>query len=275
MASTYSDLLRLEKQADGENENTWGQILNTQLELLEDAIAGAASITVAGSDVTLTTNNGASDQGRAMLLKVSGTLTANVNIIVPTSEKFYIVQNGSTPSAAETLTVKTSGGTGIVVGSGDNVLLFCDGTNVEQVTAPPSGTIDADTLDGVDGANYARIDASNEFTKGNTVVPVEGTAATLTPDLEEGNIWKWTLGAATTIANPTNTTGRDGQSFLIKIKNDPSTPRAISWGTKYRFSGTAPTGTASTDAVDIYSCMYDEDDDLVYVNYVSDVTTAP
>jgi len=275
MASTYTDLLRLEKQADGENENTWGQILNAQLELLEDAIAGGVSLTLAASDVTLSTNNGATDQSRAMFIDCGGTITANINIIVPTSTKFYIVNNGATQTVAETVTVKTSGGSGVVIPNGECRIVVCDGTDVIEVTATAGGTIDADTLDGVDGANYARIDASNEFQKGNAVAPETGTGTTLTPDLEESNVWNWgPLTGATTIANPTNTTGRDGQSFLIKIKNNASTPYSISWGTKYRFSGTAPSGTASVSAVDIYSCYYDETDDLVYVNYVLDVTTA-
>ena len=38
MPSTYTTRLRLEKQADGENIGTWGDVLNEQLiDLLDDA----------------------------------------------------------------------------------------------------------------------------------------------------------------------------------------------------------------------------------------------
>lgn len=276
MASTFSDLLRLEKQADGENENTWGQTLNAQIELLEDAIAGRASITLAASNVTLTTSNGATDQARECILDLNGTITANIEIIVPASAKFYIVNNGTTQTVAETVTVKTSAGTGIVIPDGDAYLVWCDGTNVEVLAAPAGGTVDADTLGGVVAASYARLDVKNLFVGSQVVTPV-GPAAdlTLTPDLDVSNVFiHGPLAAATAIANPTNTTGKNGQTFIIKVENHASTPFAVTFGSKYRFNGTAPTGTASAAANDIYSCMYDETLDLVFCTYQLNVDTA-
>ena len=44
MASTHSDQLRLELQADGENSGNWGSKTNTNLELIEEerVVPGAA-----------------------------------------------------------------------------------------------------------------------------------------------------------------------------------------------------------------------------------------
>ena len=129
MASTYSDLLGYEKQATGEHSATWGDVLNTTLELLEDSIAGSLSKSVAGSsDVTLTDLDGAIDEHRKMVMEFTGVLTGNINVIVPATSKLYFIHNNT--SGAFTLTVKPSAGTGIAVTQGSKDILIADGTNV-------------------------------------------------------------------------------------------------------------------------------------------------
>jgi hypothetical protein len=65
--------------------------------------------------------------------KYTGTLTQNVEVIVPTEENFFGVWNAT--SGAFTLTVKTTGGTGVAVTQGKKVELICDGTDVIAWTA--------------------------------------------------------------------------------------------------------------------------------------------
>jgi hypothetical protein len=60
----------------------------------------------------------------------SGILTANMQIIVPNTIQQYWIRNNTTGSY--TLTVKTSGGTGVVVVQNGASILYCDGTNVVQ-----------------------------------------------------------------------------------------------------------------------------------------------
>ena len=48
MASTFTTRLRLEKQATGENANTWGD-KTTNFDLIDESINGYASKSVAGS----------------------------------------------------------------------------------------------------------------------------------------------------------------------------------------------------------------------------------
>ena len=53
MASSYTSRIRLTKQADGENPNTWGTILNNQvIDLVDDAIASYTTISI-GSAATV------------------------------------------------------------------------------------------------------------------------------------------------------------------------------------------------------------------------------
>ena len=52
MASTYTTRIRLEKQGDGENPNSWGAILNQNvIDLVDDAIAAYTTIVVSSADV--------------------------------------------------------------------------------------------------------------------------------------------------------------------------------------------------------------------------------
>lgn len=58
----------------------------------------------------------------------SGTLTANMEVVVPDTVQQYWVAN--TTTGAYTLTVKTASGTGIVVAQNARTILYCDGVDV-------------------------------------------------------------------------------------------------------------------------------------------------
>ncbi len=58
----------------------------------------------------------------------SGILTANMQIIVPTTVQQYWVANNTT--GPYTLTVKTAAGTGVAITQGARSILYCNGTNV-------------------------------------------------------------------------------------------------------------------------------------------------
>lgn len=128
MPSTYTPDLRLELQANGENSSTWGTKLNSSIQQIEDAIAGMIAVATTGGDTTLTTVNGGTDQSRYAMLKITGTLVSNSNIIVPDASKEYLIWNAT--SGAYTVTVRTAAGSGVVVTQGATAHVFCDATNV-------------------------------------------------------------------------------------------------------------------------------------------------
>lgn len=129
MASTYSSRLRIELIGTGDQSGTWGITTNTNLgTLIEEAIAGVASITMTDADYTLTTANGASDEARQMVLNMTGTLSTTRNVICPAVQKIYIVQNAT--SGGQSLIIKTPAGSGVTVPNGTATLVFCNGTNV-------------------------------------------------------------------------------------------------------------------------------------------------
>lgn len=129
MASTYDSLLQFELMADGEKNHTWGQITNTNLQLVSEAVSGFENVNCAGSsDVTLTATNGASDQARNAILKLTGTLTGNINVIIPSRSKIYHVWNAT--SGSFTLSIKTSGGAAVELTQDQKYIVMCDGTEV-------------------------------------------------------------------------------------------------------------------------------------------------
>lgn len=131
MASTYTSELRIEKIATGEQSGTWGTTTNTQYDLWEASISGTATVAFAsdGND-TLSTANGADDEARHMFINLSGgsTLTATREMVCPTSSKLYIVDNNTT--GGQSVTFKTSAGSGITIPNGARMALYCDGTDV-------------------------------------------------------------------------------------------------------------------------------------------------
>lgn len=136
MASTYSTNLKIELIATGEQSGTWGGTTNTNLgTALEEAVVGYGNPDfTSDADLTLTlSNSNATQVARNLVLNVTstGSLTATRNLVVPTIEKPYVVQNNT--SGGQSIIVKTSGGTGVTVANGASVYLYTDGTNVVPI----------------------------------------------------------------------------------------------------------------------------------------------
>ena len=150
MASTYSDRLKLELQATGENAGTWGDKTNTNLQVLDAFAAGYLSKSVAGSsDVTLTTANAsATSEASNKVIELTGTLTGNITVFIPAKENNYIFFNNT--SGSHTLTIAATGHTanGVAITQGGHAEVYCDGSadfNVVNVFSS-MGTISAKVL---------------------------------------------------------------------------------------------------------------------------------
>lgn len=109
---------------------------------VQQALGNVLTKTLTSADVTLT-----AAEALYPIILVNGTLTANLNLIVPASTREWLVRNGT--SGAFTVTVKTVSGTGVVVRQGMNRFLQCDGTNVNYAGTDMLGI----TLDGMNGGS--------------------------------------------------------------------------------------------------------------------------
>jgi hypothetical protein len=148
MVTAYSPILKLALPVQGELSGTWGDVVNDNItSMVEQAIAGRAVInTWTTNSHTLTTANGTTSESRCAMLEFTDTGTALSGagtVICPTLSKIYIAKNAS----GQNVTLKTSGGTGILVPNGRTMFLFCDGTNVvEAVTSTTSLQLGTSTI---------------------------------------------------------------------------------------------------------------------------------
>jgi hypothetical protein len=144
MPSSYSTDLKLELMVTGENAGTWGDITNTNLNILQQAIAGYQTVALnATTGATLTFSNGITSNGKNAVIDLTGTITSSVNVIIPDGiEKVYVVKNSTTGSFAVTL--KTTSGTGPTFSTTDKgyKYVYSDGSNVNEISlaSPPGGS---------------------------------------------------------------------------------------------------------------------------------------
>lgn len=151
MTASYTQSLRLTLQGDGDNPTTWGDVTNDQvIELVESGVCGVAQVTITGSsnvNIATTTQNGAPDTARNMILQLVGTLGANIQLIVPAVPKMYLID--ALWSGPYTVTVIPVGGSaGIVLTSGLKVVVYISGTTITQVaeSAPVGSLLAANNL---------------------------------------------------------------------------------------------------------------------------------
>lgn len=85
---------------------------------------GVTSISgLSGSSVTLTTLQASKER-----ITLAGTLSANINVILPAWIKLWTVVNNCT--GAFSVTVKTPSGTGVSIPAGSSAFVYGDGTNI-------------------------------------------------------------------------------------------------------------------------------------------------
>jgi len=177
MASSFSEL-GLELMVTGENAGTWGDKTNTNLNLVQQAIAGYEEVSIAGGAQTtaLAMTNATISNARNQVIKLTGTITGNQIVTIPDSiEKSYIIINGTTGSF--TVEFKTVSGTGYTFAAAEKEtrILISDGTNVVDAGFS-SAAIDAvveDTTPQLGG---------NLDVNGNSIVSVSNGDIAITPN---------------------------------------------------------------------------------------------
>jgi hypothetical protein len=276
MSSAFTSNIRLELQADGENPNNWGTILNQNvIDLIDEAITSYTTVALTGANVTLTAINGVTDQSRSPFLEFTGGLTEDVNVIIPAVSKSYYINNKATQvSAGSDITVKTASGTGVNIPVGSRIAVICDGVSVFSAINPTAfsfgtaasaniGTGNTDVPDvSIADVRYSQLAAANTFTNTNsftsttTFTQVDSPIVTLTDaasvavNFNTGNHFLVSLAGNRTLENPTN--GKVGQVGHIYVVQDGTGGRTLSYGDMYNFpSGTAPVLTTSIGGVDL------------------------
>ena len=284
MASTYTTNIRLTKQGDGDNANTWGEILNNVLSLVDQAVGSYTTITVgATSSVALTENQGSADQSRSAVLEIAGTVGGahtSIFVYLPAgAAKTYAIKNAvsANTTASDAVILRVAGQTqNVTIPTGGVGYFFTNGTSVDTLNAAGFSAITTTQGD----ARYATLSTTQTITGAKTftsAVTMTGNAAftgsvqvstavnvntvTLTdaasivPSFDAGNTFVVTLGGNRTLAAPTS--ANIGQSGSIRIIQDATGSRTLSYNSAYQFvSGSAPTmdTSAGAQSILVFSC---------------------
>lgn len=265
--STDSPLLKLTLQALDENPDTWGQILNdSAIQLLEDAIAGTATVPFTGTTYTLNDDAGGptnADGSRYMILAMGGSPGGAATLTVPTRSKVYLAVNNT----GENVTVKTATGTGPTIPDGEGQWIFCNGTDVlaaSAATATTAGTAttatDADALIGVAGAEYAQKALQQTWTAGQVITRAAAlteVTGQITPNIADSDSF-YAVWAGNYQLNAPSGSPQNGQRFSIVIQQDGTGSRTISFQSNtYIFEGgNAPVLSTAANAVDYLAFEY-------------------
>ena len=146
MASTYTSNLRLTKQGDGDNPNTWGQVLNDGvISLVDEAVAGYATLSIGSTvSVTLTNNQGSGDQARSAILELTGSVGGahtSIFVLIPNNSKSYVVRNSvSNNASGDAVILRVAGNTGVTIPPSSNTFVITNGTSVYNVAPATFGS---------------------------------------------------------------------------------------------------------------------------------------
>jgi microcystin-dependent protein len=236
MASTFSPSLRIELVGDGDQSGIWGQTTNNNLgALIEQAIAGVVTITMADANYTMTNFNGVADEARNQVLVLTGTNTAQRNLIAPLVEKTYVVKNSTVGGFA--VQIIGASGTGVVIPNGVTTSVYCDGINFYTNLTGITGNFTVAGSTTLSGAL-----AYGGVTLANSVTGTGSMALSASPTFTG-------VPAAPTAAAGTNTTQIATTAFVLA--NGAPTAGLIMWPT-----GTAPSGWLLCDGTAVSRTTY-------------------
>jgi hypothetical protein len=216
MASTYTTSLTLTKIGNGEQSGSWGDTTNTNWQLIEDAVAGVAQVTISGtSGATLSVANGTTDQSRNAVIVVTGSASGVNAIVAPLVKKVYIISNQTTGGFA--ITIGATTGSTVTIANGLTTLVYCDGTNFSSGitgftggnlsitgTISATGTITAPVFSGSLGggaANKIPYQTGASATNFIDAPPSAGSATILT--YTPGSGFSWSTGTVSALAGGT------------------------------------------------------------------------
>ena len=161
MTSTYVNDLRLNEMATGDQSGSWGTVTNTNLELIGEAFGyGTEAITTNADTHTTTIADGASDAGRSMFLKYTGTLDSACTITIGpnTVSKMWFIENAT--SGSQNIIISQGSGANVTIPAGQTKAVYSDGAGAGAAFVDAFNSLSVGTLTS-SGITYPTSDGSN------------------------------------------------------------------------------------------------------------------
>lgn len=274
MVSTWTLNNAIEKIADGEKTDTWGQITNRNFDILDRAASGVGTIDLSSSAAahTLYTTDGtvgdALTDGMYKVLVLSGATQACTITISPNdADKLYFVDNNS----GQDCTFSQGSGANVTMANGSTGIIYANGAGSgAAVTAISAASLvalgvtatatelnynDITTLGTSQASKVVTADANGVVTFDNGTI-TESTAVTsssnaATINLRDGDNFTHTLTENVTYTFSNPAASGKVSAFSLKVIQD-SSARTITWPSVDWASATAPTLTTTSGGVDVF-----------------------
>jgi len=178
MASTYVNDLRLEEMATGDQSGTWGTTTNTNLELIAEAFSyGTEGITTNADTHSTVIADGATDPGRSMFLKYTGTLdsTCTITISPNTVSKLWIIENAT--SGSQSIIIKQGTGGTVTIPSGKTKVIYSDGAGSGGAMVDAFASLNLETSGIIETSSSIQTPLI-EFTDGDDAITIADGGAT-------------------------------------------------------------------------------------------------
>jgi hypothetical protein len=175
--------------------------------------SGIATVSLSSSNVTLTPS-----QYQKKVIVLSGTLTANVQVIFPAVFGSWIVENNT--SGAFTVTVKTSTGVGTQLVQGASGIVFYDGTDLRRFYLKDADVFSCmeDVRASTTSAPYIKAVSFYQNGQTNEILLYKNSTSGATPTAAGAS----TIASALAANNFVNAAG-NGYSLVIGQNVDPYT----------------------------------------------------
>ena len=259
MASSYVNNLRLNEMGTGDASGTWGTTTNTNLELIGEALGfGTEAITTNADTHSTVVADGASDAGRAMYLKYTGTLDSACTITITpnTMKRMQFIENGT--SGSQNIIISQGSGANITIPAGDVKAVYLDGAGSGAAVVDAFASLNVVDLKIQDDLTLTDDLIVNGDIDLEGAIDVNGTSNLDVVDIDGAVDMASTLTVAgvVDITDTTDSSDATGDTGALRTEGGASIAKKLYVGTDLDVDGTSNLDVVDVDgAVDMASTL--------------------
>jgi hypothetical protein len=164
MPSTFTKNSGIEKPGSGEQSGTWGQTVNTNMDIIDRSVNGVFDLGLSGTTSNLQTTDGTLSEGMYRYIRLTGSLSAahTITVLPADAEKIYYIENATTDggSGFQDVTIQQGAGT-FVVPNGATKVVYMDGNGTVGEVAIGGGASLSDFSATDSGTGYGALTYDN------------------------------------------------------------------------------------------------------------------